>query len=329
MNFKAICLITLILLVFAPKKSFSYKPHLELSKKLSPLSMAYFFGQKSGLTKESKKAHQALNLQHLMTPSGLHLSALLSILGFFTKRKSIFFFALSLLGFSIFPSLGFSSFKRMMIFGLLKNNPIIKISNSTCFWATFITAFAFGMYKENPLSFTLSFLFLGALLSSGFKLQTYFTLFFAQAMISSWLNKDFYPIGSLYGLLLSLFSPLVFLSLIIENLFSSRLFSQFWLSTINFFSTYKGASIMNPIFILLPCYLIGGKPKLRRITLGFSIIFTALKLNPSFKSKSFAAMPPRAYITKKNIKGGVKLTYKNKMRCYSRLKMDEWSTHCY
>ena len=329
MNFRYICLISLVLLIFAPKQSFYSKARFGLSIKLSPLAKAYFLGDKSELKNKTKKAHQNLNIQHLMTPSGLHLSALLFLLGFFTKRSSVFFGGLLVLLLLTYPLDGFSSLKRMIIFGLLKHNPIRKIETNHCFWLTFLLAFLLGMYFNNPLSFSLSFLFLGALLSTGFRLHSLLILFFSQAIISAWLNKDFYPLGSVYGLLLSLFSPFAFAGLILENIIGVQHFSNFWLGVVSLLDTHKGIALPNPVLILLPVYLMGTNKKMRSISLGLCLIFQTLELNPKFKTLSFKARAPRHYKEIKNIKGGIKTTYKNNMRCYSRLKMDEWSTHCH
>ena len=329
MNFRLICAISLILFIFAPKVNYYSRTSSFPSLRISPLARAYFLGDKSQLRSPQKKVHKSLNLQHLMTPSGLHLSALLYFVGFFTKRSSIFFGILCALITLVFPLAGFSSLKRMIIFGLFKNFPLRKFSLAQCFWLTFSLTFALGMFHQNPLSFTLSFLFLGALLSAQYRLHSFLILFFAQALVSSWLAKDFYPLGSVYGLLLSLTSPLVFLGLITENLFKSILFSKIWMSTISLLDAIKGPVVPNPTLILMPCYFFGSRKELRSISLGLCLVFQTLELNPRFKTKSFLANPPTGYISKKNIKGGVKLVYPNKMRCYSRLKMDEWSTHCY
>jgi predicted membrane metal-binding protein len=170
MNFRLIVFVALVLLIFAPKRRLFSKPTYELPFKLNPLAKAYFLGDKTQLSTKEKKLHQALNLQHLMTPSGLHLSSLLVLFSFLSKRPSFTFFILSLLSFCVFPLSGLLSLKRMIIFGLLKVNPLKKISNTICFWLTFTISYLLGMYFQSPLSFTLSFVFLGALLCSGFRL---------------------------------------------------------------------------------------------------------------------------------------------------------------
>ncbi|MBF0301309.1 MAG: hypothetical protein HQK51_21565, partial [Oligoflexia bacterium] len=61
------------------------------NKRLVVLGLSYLFGYTKGLNKEIKKNHKKLALNHLFTPSGIHLSSLLLMLvpGFFVLSQII------------------------------------------------------------------------------------------------------------------------------------------------------------------------------------------------------------------------------------------------
>ena len=192
MSFRHILTLFCLLLMFS---SGSLKPdllHKKQQKTIPQVSTnslinAYFTGRKNELPKKVKSVHKTLNLQHLMTPSGLHLASLLFVLSLVVKSPRIIFFALILLGVILFPFSGLDSLKRMILFGVLRKNPLLPFSLKGSFLATFLLCFASGQYFSNPLSFCLSFVFIGALIYSPNKFLTFIFLLIIQALLSHWL----------------------------------------------------------------------------------------------------------------------------------------------
>lgn len=274
-------------------------------------------------------AHNDLNLQHLMTPSGLHLTSLLIIFGFFFKTQSFQFCFLILLGLFLYPYAGLDSFKRMIIFGLFRKNPLKSFSLKSSFVLTFIVAFTLGHYFENPLSFCLSFIFIGALIMSKNRLVTFLLLAFLQVILANWFERNFSFLGIFWGLSLSLVSPLLFPLLLLELLIPSLPFSSLWEHLLLGLHSFTRADLNFNLIALTPTLIFLHKPKMRNKALIFTLLFLTLPLGKESRSGSFPAPPPRNYIKKTTLKNGTKFIYDNGMRCFSRLKEDQWSHHCY
>ncbi len=329
MAFRIVIAIFIVLLVsHTPPWSYREKKRIPTWGN-NPLVHAYIFGNKTKLKKDIKNIHKDLNLQHLMTPSGLHLGSLLFLLGLFTKRRSWRFLFITFLGYLVFPYDGLDSFKRMILFGMFRTNPLWRPNLFLCFILTFSFAFIGGQYIENPLSFSLSFIFLATLLTGKNKIKTFLCLFFIQALLSEWFSREFYPVGTLFGLILSLVSPFVFPLLLLEAFWEALPFSEIWVYLLKALYKIKGYGFHLPFFILLPCLLMSYQKRLIGFSLITSFLFYHGTLTPRPKTVAFISPPPKGAKKIKRLKNGYKLEYENEMRCYSRLKGDEWSTHCY
>ncbi|MCF8059180.1 MAG: hypothetical protein K9K67_07780 [Bacteriovoracaceae bacterium] len=330
MAFRYLLLIFFTLLTIAPGKKLltsSYRPLPVISSK--PIINAYLSGNKQGLSSELLKVHQSLNLQHLMTPSGLHLGSLLLIIGLFTKRRKVLFIFLVVLAGALFPYDGIDSLKRMILFGIFRNNPFIKLQSTKSFALTFFSTFLLGQYAENPLSFCLSFIFLGTILIAPNKGVLFIFLFLLQALLSAWFSRDFSPLGSIYGLLISLVSPLVFPLFVIETLFTNLPFSNWW--SLFLINIHKLISIefTLPFLNFVPLFFFWKYKKFRPLTLCLCLLLLISPIGKKKKGKTFTSPPPSQYTKLKRIKDGFSTNYANGMRCYSRIKEDEWSHHCY
>jgi hypothetical protein len=333
-NFRTILCLFCLLLTFSPKREFIFGS--EGTEKIflpnlttNALINAYFTGKKKGLPKDIKRAHQTLNLQHLMTPSGLHLASFVLVLGLFIKKRTLIFLSLTLLGFLLLPYSGIDSLKRMILFGVLRKNPIKEISLKHSFILTFVLAFITGQYFENPLSFSLSFVFIGALIYTKNRLLTFVALLSIQALLSHWLNKSLDPLGATLGLLLSLVSPLLFPLFGLELLWQKLPFSGLWTNALTFFSSLCVLPLRLPFFSLFPLMIFFPKKKLRIPTTITCFLFFVAPLGSFKKYRGFPNPPPPYYKEKVALKNGTKFLYEDGMRCYSRLKGDQWSHHCY
>jgi competence protein ComEC len=180
---------------------------------LANLAFATATGIKRGLKKNTKLAHQRLHLVHLFTPSGLHFSTLFMLFWpFFRRWKKtkntrwlIPLFALALA-----PQLltGFWAMKRI---GLLKFTFLIlklkekHISPFGIFLMVFALDFSWGTYSASPLSFSLSFLFLGLIFSSlgEGKLVFVLHLLLGQLVAGFFFGQPLFLLGFILGILMT------------------------------------------------------------------------------------------------------------------------------
>lgn len=139
------------------------------SKDLSRLTRAYVLGIRRGVKREWKDWHTNLGLQHILTPSGIHLSSILFLTLPLKKLKKYvflkFLFSVSSLIIYFYVP-GFFALKRIIIFRTLRYWKFNNHSIITTFFLTFLIDYIFGGYEKNSLSFCYSFLFFGTLLSS-------------------------------------------------------------------------------------------------------------------------------------------------------------------
>lgn len=302
-----------------------------------PLLCSYLFGKKSAVPKRLMKVHREMNLLHLMTPSGLHLGSLLLLYGIFLKvlkrrfnnlphSKSLPLYILSIL---TFPLTGVDSFKRMIIFGILRDQTLFPLKTKATFFITFLLAILIGQLSKNPLSFCFSFLFLGILLFSPNRLFSFIYLLLAQAFIGEWMGNAFSPLSAFIGLLLSFLSPFLLILFIIEYFFNFLPFSEMW--GILLFWIHNILSFKLPLIFLIsvPALYFLGKPRLFRWAITLVILLTPTLLNPNLKGVAYPALPPKGFINKKEVKGKVVLHYENQMKCWGKLLGDSWRTHCY
>jgi len=174
---------------------------------------SYVLGDKKGLSRSLKWAHQALALQHLFTPSGLHLSSIFllirPLLKIISPRIS---WVLSLFLFILPFSLpGFWSIKRISLIKILKHF-FPKISWFNAFLISFFIDFFLGTFKYSPLSFCFSFLFLGLIFSLEGKGKDPlpFVLFTGQIVIAFFWQSLVNPFAIMFGQFLSLVFSFLF-----------------------------------------------------------------------------------------------------------------------
>lgn len=334
MNFRVLLLFFFLFMTVSPNFDSIFPQERTQKTRLGPLSEtplinAYLTGNKSGLSSKLQKVHQDLNLQHLMTPSGLHLSSLILVLGFFIKGRSIKIGLLILLGLTSFPYAGIDSFKRMILFSVLRMNPLFSISTKKSFFMTFLISFLLGQYFENPLSFCLSFIFIGALIYSKNRIMTFLCLGLIQIILAQWFNKSFSFEGIALGFFFSLLSPIIFPLFLAESIFSSLPFSSLWSQLLFRAHDFITLSLTLKVSLLLPFIYFIDKKSLRKKALGLCLLLFALPLGKEVSPNKFHSPPPLAFQKKVSLKNGTKFIYDNGMRCYSRLDQDEWTHHCY
>lgn len=234
MNRCLFILITSLILLFCAesKRSFPFKEPLFVlnqkekveeylpNPKLASALFAYTIGGLKGVPKSVITSHKNLYLIHLFTPSGLHLSSIfifLTPLLTFLKFKSFnYFFALSLL-LTLPPFFldGFWAVKRVsflrLLWLVLKKTPL-KVSLFSVFILAFCLDFFFGTFKESPLSFTYSFLFVGMIFSNQKWPSIWLPLFLmlGQFIVCFFQDIPFYPLNFFIGFFLTSFFTILF-----------------------------------------------------------------------------------------------------------------------
>jgi competence protein ComEC len=168
----------------------------EADQELFELWESMLTGRSAPLSSKVKEQYKKLGLNHLFTPSGFHLSAVLAPFTKLVPHRHWHLILLLALGLGIFSLVGQSALKRMMM---------IKIGQHFCgqrigFMIALLGDILFGSFDQSPLSFCYSFLFLGIIYSKTKLIFIWF--FFAQCLIT------FFS-GSFISPLLLILSPLL------------------------------------------------------------------------------------------------------------------------
>jgi hypothetical protein len=197
---------------FVSQKKRELRPFFE-NDSLIDLCSLYLIGLPRRIPADIKKAHTILGMNHLFTPSGLHLTAVISSLGIFffmfRKRKRPIKICTEIaICLSLFTLPGFSALKRMGLIRLIYL-ALSRFADVTEYSAAFGVAMTldlcFGSFATSPLSFSYSFLFLGALLTmrgrgwSGMILG----LMGAMVIVNFFQGNLLYPFGSFANFLLT------------------------------------------------------------------------------------------------------------------------------
>lgn len=168
-------------------------------------------GRSAPVSKILKEKYKELGLNHVFTPSGFHLSAVLSPLMKLMKRPRSELIILCMIGMTLCLLPGFGALKRMV---LIKGHQRI-FGRHEGFIIALILDILWGSFQESTLSFTYSFLFLGIIYSGfdGLVLILYF--FLAQLMIAFFQESDISPLllifSPLLNLLFTILMPFLFL----------------------------------------------------------------------------------------------------------------------
>lgn len=194
-----------------PLKEYQKKVISKFDKKENAaLINSYITGNKRRLTKKQKRAHSYCNIQHFFTPSGIHVAPILFILSSLLARiklgnnfKLVASISLTTVSYILCP---FLSINRILVLKFFNKSKQLKkyFSGSLPFYLAFVFDFLFGGYSRSPLSFTLSFLFLGIIFFSKYlsKIQLC-TLFFAGQILIAYFFKTNITYGSF------IFSPIL------------------------------------------------------------------------------------------------------------------------
>ena len=170
------------------------KEDLELLK----LWESIITGRSAPLSKWMKERYKMLGLNHLFTPSGFHISAVLFPFMKLLKNNLHQLGLLIVLGFGIMFLPGLGALKRMI---LIKSHQKVLGLHLGFVVALMIDMF-FGSFQNGVLSFTYSFLFIGIIYSGLEGLGLIIWFFIAQIILAYFQGTDISP-------LLIIFSPIV------------------------------------------------------------------------------------------------------------------------
>lgn len=157
-------------------------------------------GRSAPLSKIIKDKYKVLGLNHIFTPSGFHLSAVLFPFMKFLSKNSHQFILLSIVAILISQLSGFAALKRMI---LIKINQKL-INTETGFILGILLDMLFGSFQENTLSFTFSFLFLGIIYSGRNAIGLVFWFFLGQVFIAYFQNLHMSPLILIFSPILNL-----------------------------------------------------------------------------------------------------------------------------
>lgn len=210
------------------QKQYSYFIKELKDKRATGMLVALVLGEKRYLNRKFKNKLKLMALNHLVTPSGLHLTSLFLLVFplfqlFKKKKRFIEILLVGILTFFIYQLPELYSLKRVTLYRL--TSLIIKpmgFSSFSSFLLVFGLDFFFGTYQYSPLSFSLSYLFLGLILSSlkEVKIKIPLLLSLAQIIIAYLFDRPTYPISlvlnSLISLLFGFYYPFLFFSFLVK-----------------------------------------------------------------------------------------------------------------
>lgn len=342
-----------------PKTSYESKYKDSANEKL--LS-SYVKGVRRGVPRDFQRKHERLGLLHLQTPSGLHLSVVwYLILPLFLVVR--FLFPVRRVFLEIFLALGAVLYLHIFTYSLaMQRMSILRLLLVSCrlndwhlyrqngiiwplFFLTFILSIVLGNFSKSPLSFALSFLFLGMILASkGSKWQLALGLISAQAFVQGLFIQPFSFIGSSLGLVLTPLFTFLFPFMLLDHFFLARFFSFNFEFILTFYrlliswaydiSLWEGEHIRGPLWGMGILFL--AKTQWGKFV-GIMILLTAPEpvLNLPRSAYLEAIRTPREtrhrlYFPPENMertRRGYK-TWNEREVCYHRLLIRDYSRSC-
>jgi hypothetical protein len=174
-------------------------------KDLLKLWESLLTGRAGPVSKWMKERYKLLGLNHIFTPSGFHLSAVLWPIKIFLKTQRMQLGLYLLIGLSFFFLPGMSALKRMLT---IKSSQNI-FGFRTGFILAIIFDLVWGTFQDSPLGMTYSLMFLGLIYSGRTGLVLAFWIFIAQMMIAYFQGSFISPFLIILNPLLSLIFGLI------------------------------------------------------------------------------------------------------------------------
>ena len=305
------------------KKLYSLILHSYKDKKTAGFHYALLTGDKGRLNRQTKKAFQKLFLLHFLTPSGLHLGFLISILCFFS-RKLLWITPL------LFLLDGFYAAKRVLCLFYLNR---FHSNRMAIFFFFFTLDFFFGSFAKNPLSFSLSFLFLGIIYTN----KSFHSLFFyfmgAQILVSFFFEQSFSLIGYTLGFLLTPLLAITFPLYLTGFHEVTKFLSSLTIGLIEYLAKFSdidsmamALNLVMALFLIISPWNIKGKMVLITLCL---VTYSPTVINlKSYRHLYYDPTGIRQYESFKRTRTGYKVITGNQTFCYLRLRNFSYEIDC-
>ncbi|HLW58121.1 MAG TPA: ComEC/Rec2 family competence protein [Bacteriovoracaceae bacterium] len=289
-------------------------------------------GNTRSLSKDYKEKYKNLGLSHIFTPSGFHLSALLSPLRLVLPFRFIPY-VLALVCFLTFQLPGQDALKRMSMVKVGQNY----LGKRMGFSLAMFMALMMGQLNTSPLSFIFSLFFLGVIFSELKGLALIIWFFLGQILITflsgghvSLLNLLFSPIANL---LLTLITPFLFLlsfPLSELQLQTGLKIIEIYDIVISFFyeiMRHMPQFEVHTFTIVLMTLTLWRKSK--ALILGLILFSSSLNLEKetNFRAHRYYFLP-QGELLKITERNGERLTYYADGKCMERLRMGIWEKRC-
>lgn len=313
-----------------------FKTALKEIPKADKDHLAFWYGLISGntqsLSKNYKEKYKRIGLSHAFTPSGFHLSAVLTPLNLLLPKKWTmpFLVVLSLLIFSL-P--GLDPLKRMGLIKLINQ----KFDKTLSLGISAIICLFLGQLNSSPLSFIFSFFFLGIIYSGLKNIALVIWFFIGQLLICffqgesiSFLNLLFSPLANF---ILGLITPVLFLlsyplwdfTLVLGvNIIKS--FDK--IVELLYLFTLKGPSVEVHSFTIMLIVLMLLR-KLKLFFIGLLLFSTTLNLEkPTRRWSERYYFEPSEQAFRIQQKDGIIHSFYQDGKCMERIVMGRWEKRC-
>lgn len=260
------------------------------------IAWAILTGEKAVISPKVIQDFKDLEINFLFSPSGIHLTALLTLIFFLIKKtklkKTSKFMRFGILIGGLF--LPFLAIKRIIILRLLiMSQNLLKRSFPIehLFSITFVISFLMGHFQESPLGFILSFLYIGTFISLGDKSKVILLigLFSSHLLIAFFSGNEVSFLSLILGLpliaLFTFFLPFAFLYLLTFKLISFNWIEdgiRFFIIIVHWIAKLTHGSFMSStFFLMLAVWIILLKKKKRYLMIAIYLHANAVH-SPSF-----------------------------------------------
>lgn len=232
---------------------------------------ALLTGEKTGISKKTKRIFNDLELGFLFSPSGMHMAAFLSLILILPRKlkdkKILYILQWVFLIMALFlPYLAMVRISILRILILLQRFLKKRMNIEILFYLTFLISLTIGHLKESPLGFIFSFLFLGTFIAlrDYSKLTIIIALFSNQLLISLFSGKEVSLIALIFNLpfigVFSLLLPFFYFYLLTFSWIHwnwVELFIKFFIITLKWVAQFTHGTFFNSsIFMILAVWIV-------------------------------------------------------------------------
>ena len=296
---------------------------------------ALLTGDRRRLGRNARESFRRLCLLHFLTPSGLHLGFVVSVLCAASRRL---IWATPLL----FLLDGFHAAKRVLVLLWLRRGlrrwewpERAGVTPLRLFFGFFALDFLFGSYAANPASFAMSFLFLGVIHTNRPLHSLFFGFMGAQIMISLFLGQTFSPTGFAVGFALTPLLALTFPVYLTGWHPASGWLGDATLRLVDALSrlAVRDATLVSlPLAALVFVLLVPGRPRIKAPLAGLCLLLHASPVLNLPSPRHFVVHPridaPAPVRALRTTGTGWRADLEDGGLCYFRLRSMSYETDC-